>query len=591
MMTSRLWLGVVVLACSLVPNAAHAFQTPIPAGAVSAPQVRQPVATATPRPVQIPTRWSNAIKVSAGTSGGWFPTLAAEGDDTVHIIWNGQFPADNGSQPAASDSGRSRDPREVDPNGLTALFYVRGNGQDWTQPADIGLAWTGYAIRSALAIDGSGRLHLIRRGIGSNEPKKRMEDRLWYASAPGDQAETVQAWSDPTEVTRELLGYYSDLAIDSQGVIHCVWTEGIGDSGWGIWYMRSSDGGATWSDRVPLDDGDFVWWYRAHMVIDPLDRIHVTWENADPDRFGPTVAANYAMSADGGTTWAKTRFDAGQNSGATFGGTRPTPQLPAGVDILGARPGPQQPAVGVDGHGTILLVSREPRADRIVFQQSLDGRAWSTPTALPGVISGVARPYDIYDMVSDSLGHVHLAFVGVPVGATRPYLLHSEWTGAAWQAPEVINSLPNPEYPKLAISGGNRLHVTWFTGTKLTIDRDPQDVWYSSVQLAAPRQSRRVVVVPTATPNPATTRGKDTETPFPKVRSTPTLPDVNSSTSQPATSATAELRSWNLFPVFAAVLPVAALLVFVVAAKLGVFRIQLRRRAPSSSASRAEPRR
>jgi hypothetical protein len=139
---------------------------------------------------------------------------------------------------------------------------------------------------------------------------------------------------------------------------------------------------------------------------------------------------------------------------------------------------------------------------------STDGAQWSQPRRIPGIKSGVQRPYDVYDMVTDSAGHVHLVVVGYALESDAMALLHSEWNGHTWSPPDVIASgAPYPEYPRLAVGEGNRLHVVWFGGDKLTIDRSPVGIWYSTAPTAAPKQLGLLGAAPkTASPPEAERR-------------------------------------------------------------------------------------
>ncbi|HEX2988710.1 MAG TPA: hypothetical protein VHS06_11140, partial [Chloroflexota bacterium] len=81
----------------------------------------------------------------------------------------------------------------------------------------------------------------------------------------------------------------------------------------------------------------------------------------------------------------------------------------------------------------------------------------------------------------------HLAAVAYPEGSDTMSLLHLEWDGQSWAMPEIIvNSPPFPEYPRMAIGQGNRLHLVWFDGDRASIDRTPVGVRYSSAQLTTP---------------------------------------------------------------------------------------------------------
>mgnify|MGYP005844470693 CR=1 FL=1 len=441
-------------------------------------------------------QWSQPVRITGELPAGWFPDVAADDLGNVHVVWNSTLPGR--SDPVLSPAwGRQDGEAQARGDVSSALFYTRRDAEGWTKPNDVGLAWRGVALRSSIAVGDQGRLHLIRLGLGKLEPESLGQEDLWYSSADGSRAESVASWRQPRRVTRATQGYYSDIAVDSRGVIHAIWTESSRGT-WGLYYSQSTDGGATWSDRVALEGDEFVHWYRAQLKVDARDRLHVVWElvdvRYDGDALVPspqTKAAAYAQSKDGGLTWSKTRF--------------PPDCLPPYFFCGVPGPGPQQPAVGVDGRGQVLLVFRETDGNGISYHLSADGARWSPPLPLPGVRAGVNRPFDVYDMVTDSAGHVHLAAVGYADGSEAMSLLHVEWDGEGWRQPVVIaESPPYPEYPRLAVSRGNRLHAVWFGGDRPSVDRSPVGIWYSTTQTAAPSPATRLGVVPAASRDPTT---------------------------------------------------------------------------------------
>lgn len=448
--------------------------------------------------------WSTPVEIS-GKVGGWFPDVAADNSGRVHVVWQSGF----------------SDTTSVD---IAALYYAGRFQGTWSTPNDIALVSpAGVALRSSIAADQEGRLHLIYKGLGSLASDRLTNENLWATAARGDLAGSVQAWRSPTRLTRFDQGYYSDLAVDASGVVHAIWTESaLGN--WGLFYAHSSDGGITWSEPVALDAGKAVWWYRAHLKIDSDNRLHVVWEiidpalgNNSPYGYGTTKATVYATSKDGGTTWTAVAF--------TSNGQ---PESYATLDVAAlnrdtAQAGPQQPTVGIDGRGNIVLVFREPKSNHVLYRVSADGQVWSSSLPIPGIQAGIPRPFDVYDLATDSAGHLHLVMVGVPNGANAMALLHSEWDGQQWADPQTIASAPLfPEYPKIAIGEGRRLHVVWFDGDAPGVDRHPVGIWYSTAITTAPAivashqatssagpLSTMTPAAPTATPelpNPATPR-------------------------------------------------------------------------------------
>src|SRR5207302_1167343 len=140
---------------------------------------------------------------------------------------------------------------------------------------------------------------------------------------------------------------------------------------------------------------------------------------------------------------------------------------------------------------SILLVFRDPSTNQIQYRRSSDGARWSAPAPVPGIRAGPARPYDLYDMATDSAGHLQLVLAAYPAGSNTLSLLQTEWDGRGWTGLSLISSSPSPsEYPKLAISEGDRLHVVWFVSDPDKADWTPTGVWYSTTLLASPRLAR-----------------------------------------------------------------------------------------------------
>jgi BNR repeat-like domain len=490
--------------------------------------------------------WSQPAVISSGPDG-WFPDVAADDRGRVHVVWQGSLPeVASENSPAAGSAGGELSIKDV-----SALYYARWDGKSWSRPRDIALiAPQGHALRSSLAVDLADRLHLIYKGLGRLTPESLGQEDLWHTVVPGDRGGELSAWQPPVRLTHGPQGYYSDLAVDSHGVLHVIWTESARGS-WGIYYSRSTDGGATWSDRMPLEGSGFVWWYRPQLTIDRADRLHVVWELTDAKHLEDTRQTVYALSRDGGRTWTRTTFDGGLES-------------PAGSTSSGG--GPQQPVVGVDGAGTIVLVYRDPNTSQVVYRRSADGESWSGATALPGVRLGVVRPHDVYTTATDAAGHVHLVLVGYPPNSDVMSLMHTEWDGQSWSAASTIVSAPPfPEYPRLTVSEGNRLHLVWFDGDKVGIDRLPTGIRYSTALTSAPRVIRPLVTAPSlpraaATPVAAPSLG-DVTAPIRPVRSW-------AATSEVTQTWLTRAMARPSFPVVAALGAVAGLLVVVAAVHL-----------------------
>lgn len=274
-----------------------------------------------------------------------------------------------------------------------------------------------------------------------------------------------------------------------------------------IFYRRSTDNGVTWSAPVNLSRSP-AGSNKPQIKLDGKGGVYVTWDEGW-DFYtgqGSPQSVAYAYSFDDGQTWsAPTIFHA------------PTP--------VGAA---QQITLGVGSGDQRVLVWRveagaRPESREVYYQVSKDrGRTWSPPRRLEGVS---ARDWltglDNYTSATDSAGHVHLALVTQTdnITTTQYSLVHLEWDGLRWSAPEtVFTSEDLPEWPRLAIGGGNQVFLTWFVRPKEEIwTGGHYTVWAAHMEADAPRiiSTPRPTPLPTATPTPIPSTPTPTSVPLP----------------------------------------------------------------------------
>ena len=83
-----------------------------------------------------------------------------------------------------------------------------------------------------------------------------------------------------------------------------------GDDLLDVHFVRSTDGGATWSDPVRINDDPIEqrpWQWFATMSVAPNGRIDVVWNDTRNTWQSNRSELFYAFSADGGTTWSPNR--------------------------------------------------------------------------------------------------------------------------------------------------------------------------------------------------------------------------------------------------------------------------------------------
>jgi hypothetical protein len=350
----------------------------------------------------------------------------------------------------------------------------------------------------------------------------------------------------------------SALAIDSKETIHLVYEKWVFPEETraipkdrrteltDIFYQRSTDGGITWTAPINLSRLTEAGAYRVQIKVDAQDTVHVSWDEGWDQQSleGEPREGAYRFSKDGGKTWS--------------------PQITFSYpDSTNA-----QIAIGSDNQGSVLAVWQATSRNELFYTWSEDGGiSWSPPGVIPGIFARAYNDtfFDAYEMETDSAGNIHLVAVGrsrLPESSTDVIPLriyHLTWDGTSWLEPETLAVYtPNqgyPEYPRLAISEGNQLHVVWFT-------RGEQfGVWYSSTQTDAPHQTPVPINTPTPTPLP-------TSTPIPPPTATP-LPTPEVSSADPPEGLYTESRVVRLAM---AISPMFILVIIIAIFKLGRLR-------------------
>ena len=423
--------------------------------------------------------WAAPINISNTPNSSWFPDIAVDRAGNVHVVWceTTQLARGEGEQ----------------------ILYTRRDEQGWLAPNDL-VARQPDIRRNAIAIGSTGDLLMVF-----------MDSRfrgwsLFFSSAPAMEAWSAAAWSPHRSVTAHGLNYMPDLAVDAIGVIHLLFDDkgrpppDVDFAGYSdIYYRQSHDNGRSWSIPVNLSVSP-VGSSRGRLAVGPDGVLHATWDDGW-DRLsdlGEPTYSVYRASFDNGLSWS-------------------TP-----VTVAYPTTGTAQLTAAADGSRGVMLVWRNTAHEGIYYQWSRDhGQTWSPPAALPKILArSWDIPFDLYDMVTDSAGTIHLLAVGrehaerdAPLG-----LYHTAWDGRGWSPPEcVFCGWGYPEYPRLAVHEGNRLHAVWFVRDNLWT-RTNYEVYYSEAVSAAPRQT--AVPWPTAT---ATATAQPSPTAVPTATPLPTL--------------------------------------------------------------------
>ena len=203
------------------------------------------------------------------------PIVVNDADDTIHVFW---------TESSAQESSTTIP---------TAIYHTELRGGVWSRPTDVVLSPdNGGASAPEVAADKNGGLHMIFHGSNST---------LYYTSVAANRAGQATAWSPPIAIATAW--FNAGITIDEQGIIHITYP---GVNNQGVYYTRSGDGGRTWSDGVTIAVP-----YRqdaapdyTQIAVDSKGGIHVVWTEYKLPESAPVLGSFYSHSFDEGITWS-----------------------------------------------------------------------------------------------------------------------------------------------------------------------------------------------------------------------------------------------------------------------------------------------
>ncbi len=374
---------------------------------------------------------------------GWWQSLTLDQQNNLHVVWYGVFGQDN--------------------LGHDVLYYTskRSDGT-WSSPIDV--IYTrdgGYTIRNSITATSDGMLHVAYRSnvehyVSSVPVAGALDPRNW---SPGNQVGPTGYYLDMTSGFDDTLHlvlsdrqYFPDAKQNSQ-------TDRYAEGAkcflcFDLFYRRSTDGGKTWSDSVPISLENESGSDRPKIKQGTSGRLYISWdEGIDWNTGGGSPKdVRLAYSEDQGLTWSKPIiFD---------GGISP--------DLK-----PIQGSFTELRDGSMMMVWRASNAsDRnIYYQLSSDvGKTWTAPTPIPGIVARLvtSTSLDRYELITDRLGFVHLFAVGdTNIKSTSTEKLYDVTyvpSSNYWLEPQRIyfSSDSRPEWPQAVIGDSNDIHLVWF---------------------------------------------------------------------------------------------------------------------------------
>jgi len=262
--------------------------------------------------------WDSAVRVSLDDSNDIFSaTVAASGAD-VHITWEGR---DNGSLQyrRSTDGGTTWLPETalvVSPSCGSPFLSTDGDnvGLAWgdsrdgnwngelyyKQSGDAGLTWTSdtritfnaedSAVdkEACLAVVGNHRYIVWTRWDWNTSAQQ-----TWFTRSTDEGA----TWELESRLTADTTSQNQPTVAAVGPNVHVCWWDGR-PGGYGIWYRRSTDNGATWNAEQYLADTTYGSDYP--VIAAAGGNVHVAYRAWPAGQF----VIDYRGSTDNGQTWS-----------------------------------------------------------------------------------------------------------------------------------------------------------------------------------------------------------------------------------------------------------------------------------------------
>jgi BNR repeat-like domain len=302
------------------------------------------------------------------------------------------------------------------------LFFLSQAAQAGGTPA-IRLTWnSGGSWSPVIAVDSFGIPHVV-----------------WYDDTPGNSEIFYKKSTDggTTWTTSRRLTWTSgpslspDIVLDSADSLHLVWGDGT-QGNYEIYYMRSTDYGATWTapKRLTWTSGESG---GAVIAADLWGKLHVVWYDDAPGNF----EIFYRKSNDGGATWEASR------------------RLPltSGQSIA--------PDIVAQSSGNIHVVWADdtPGNNEIYYKKSSNlGTNWEDTRRLTWTPGGSDTPL----LVLDASDNLHLIWQDSTPFDSEIYYKKSTNQGKTWTTAKQITWAAGGTFPTgLAADSSDNLHVVW----------------------------------------------------------------------------------------------------------------------------------
>jgi hypothetical protein len=378
-------------------------------------------------------------------------------------------------------------------NEQVIIQYARFDGGTWSAPNDIHMSPFGIENLSA-DVDQQGILHLVwTEGLGGP---------VYYTQAPASNALSVQNWAQPIRIS--IPAGIVRFQVDSKGVFHILYINRTNELG--LFYVRSADQGETWSEPVWLDP-DILPGHTPgslNFELDENDGLHAVWFYGALERGADPDWVRYAHSLDGGRTWSVPFLIDHRVEETEHNLTAASPRMI------------------VQGQTVHVIWAAGELPYRFHRLSTDAGKTWSLPRPIFGELHGQA-----FDTLTvDRAGRVHfLGQIRYPVGIYEAYWDQTHWIQpslvyliALADSEEGFGDRVHAHLLQAVVRAGNQLVLTFGDGPadpnrRLFVMHRTLDDLAPLETMPTPTPTQTEITTPTPTPERAEPMPTPTATP------------------------------------------------------------------------------
>jgi Neuraminidase (sialidase) len=219
--------------------------------------------------------WQSAVRLISAAQAGTDPAIATDRQDAVHVVWED-----------ARDGGN------------TEIYYKRSTDGGATWDADTRLTTT----------DPNSEFPAIAAANGITDLSWTEDMDTLFELQYQRSTDTGATWSAAQKLTdaktipiqgNNLLPF--PVLAATGNTVHLAWHSATDDTTGEIYYLRSTDGGTTWStiQRITHDPEGSIF----PSIAASSNQVGLVWNESNYDTLNPKSLICFKHSLDGGATW------------------------------------------------------------------------------------------------------------------------------------------------------------------------------------------------------------------------------------------------------------------------------------------------